>query len=203
MPASYRLSFTTGGLFFLEAPVIAADFLTTKDWMKTRKRIREENLLQVRTTAAATRVSKEVISRLEHLDEQELQALLEFNMPDKLSLLWVATCRRYTFIRDFATEVLRENYLRMRRQISFTDYESFYASKALWYPELDRLTTSTQRKLRQNLFRMLREAGLLSDTEIIIHTIPTDGLMSILARHGRRDLILFPTSEKEVKKWLP
>lgn len=144
MADRYRLSFTTGGLFVQEAASLAASYLTTGDWAKARTQARQENLLQVRTAAAATRISKEVTARLEHLDDQELKALLQLNLHDRASLLWVAACRRYTFIREFATEVLRENHLHLRRQLSFNDYESFFSSKALWHAELDRLRVSAE-----------------------------------------------------------
>lgn len=90
MADRYRLSFTTGGLFVQEAASVAAAYLATKDWAKARAQTRQENLLQVRTAAAATRVSKEVTARLEHLDDVELQALLTVNLHDRASLLWVA-----------------------------------------------------------------------------------------------------------------
>lgn len=202
MADRYRLSFTTGGLFVQEAVSVAATYLTTKNWVIARTQTRRENLLQVRTAAAATRVSKEVTARLEHLDDVELQALLDLNLHDRASLLWVAACRRYDFVRDFATEVLRENHLHLRRQLTFNDYESFYSGKALWHAELDQLATSTQHKLRQNLFRMLREADLLSEAELILPAVLGPELTQILARQGRRDLLVFPASEKDIQRWL-
>lgn len=202
MTDRYRLSFTTGGLFVQEAASVAAAYLATKDWAKARAQAREQNLMQVRTAAAATRVSKELTARLEHLDDLELQALLHLNLHDRASLLWVAACRRYDFIREFATEVLRENHLHLRRQLTFNDYESFYSSKALWHAELDQLAVSTQHKLRQNLFRMLREADLLSEAELILPAVLSQELTTMLARQGRRDLLVFPASEKDIQRWL-
>jgi len=203
MADRFRLSFTTGGLFVQEAAVVATSYLATRDWAKVRTQARQENLLQVRTAAAATRISKEITARLEHLDDLELKALLELNLHDRASLLWVAACRRYTFIREFATEVLRENHLNLRRQLSFNDYESFYSGKALWHAELDQLAVSTQQKLRQNMFRMLREADLLSETQVILPAMLSSDLTRLLARQGRRDLLVFPASEKDIQRWLP
>lgn len=202
MADRYRLSFTTGGLFVPEAASVAAVYLATRDWAMARAQTRQENLLQVRTAAAATRVSKEITARLEHLDDVELQALGDLNTHDRASLLWVAACRRYAFIREFATEVLRENHLHLRKQLTFNDYESFYSSKALWHAELDQLAASTQHKLRQNLFRMLREADLLSESEVILPASLSPALTKLLARQGRRDLLVFPASEKDIQRWL-
>ncbi len=202
MTERYRLSFTTGGLFLREALVVAECFLNIRDWKKARDQVRQDNLLQVRTATAGTRISKEVIARLEQLDELELQALLELSPRDLAYLLWVAACRRYAFIRDFATEVLREHHLLRRRQLSFGDYDSFYNSKALWHAELDDIAPSTRHKLRQNLFRMLREAGLISEQHIIQPALLTPHLAQLLARRGRQELLVFPAAESDIQRWL-
>ena len=202
MTGRYRLSFTTGGLFVQEAPPVIECYLRLGDWVKTRNQVRQENLLQVRTAAAATRISKEVTARLEQLDELELRAVLESGFRDQAYLLWVAACRRYAFIRDFATEVLREHYLLRRRQLTFGDYDNFYNAKALWHSELDEIAQSTQRKLRQNLFRMLREADLISEQHQIQPTLPSPELAQILVRRGRSELLVFPSTENDIQRWL-
>lgn len=198
----YRLSFTTGGLFLQEAPLIAERYLALRDWATTRDVVRSDNLLQVRTASAALRISKELVSRLEQLDVPELEELLEASLRDRGYLLWAAACRRYAFIRDFAIEVLREHHLILRRQLSFSDYDAFYNAKALWHTELDELASSTQHKLRQNLFRMLREADLISDQQHIQPAMLSPRVAQLLARRGREELLVFPASDNEIQRWL-
>lgn len=198
----YRLSFTTGGLFLQEAPVIVERYLALRNWSQTRDQVRNDNLLQVRTAAAALRISKELISRLELLASDELEELVNGNARDRGYLLWVAACRRYAIIHDFAIEVLREHYLLMRRQLSFGDYDAFYNAKALWHTELDEIAQSTQHKLRQNLFRMLRDAGLISDQQHIQAAMLSPRLAQLLARRGRDDLLVFPATDNEIQRWL-
>lgn len=202
MTVRYRLSFTTGGLFLREAPMIATCYHSQRDWRTTRDKVRNENLLQVRTTAAATRISKEVTARLEQLEEDEINALLDSSRRDQGHLLWVAACRRYTFIREFAIEVLREHHLSLRRELSFGDFDSFYNSKALWHSELDELAQSTQLKLRQNLFRMMREADLISEMHVIQPALLSPHVAELLARRGGEDLMIFPISDSEIQRWL-
>lgn len=198
----YRLSFTTGGLFLQEAPVIVERYLALRNWSQTRDQVRNDNLLQVRTAAAALRISKELISRLELLASDELEELVNGNARDRGYLLWVAACRRYAIIHDFAIEVLREHYLLMRRQLTFGDYDTFYNAKALWHTELDEIAQSTQHKLRQNLFRMLRDAGLISDQQHIQAAMLSPRLAQLLARRGRDDLLVFPATDNEIQRWL-
>lgn len=197
----YRLSFTTGGLFVCEASTVVERYLSIRDWKAARDQVRQENLLQVRTAAAATRISKEVTSRLELLDDAELEALQDGGLREQAYLLWVAACRRYTFIREFATEVVREHHLSLRRELSFGDYDNFYNSKALWHPELDELARSTQQKLRQNLFRMLREADLISEQHVIQAALLSPHVVELLASRGMSDLMVFPVSDSEIQRW--
>lgn len=198
----YRLSFTTGGLFLQEAPLVAARFLTLRDWKQTRAEIRRDNLLQVRTASAALRISKELFARLEQLDVPELEAMLDIGPRDLGYLLWVAACRRYAFIRDFAVEVLREHYCLRRLRLTLGDYEAFYNGKALWRAELDAIAPSTQHKLRQNLFRMLREAHLLSDRHDIQPALPSPFLAQLLARRGPDQLLVLPATDTDLQRWL-
>jgi hypothetical protein len=198
----YRLSFTTGGLFLQEAPGFAALFLTLRDWPTTRAQIRAVNQLQVRTAAAATRISKELIGRLELLDTEELDCIVDGSARERSYVLWAAACRRYAFIRDFAIEVMLEHYLSLRYQLTLKDYDSFYNSKAIGHEELDAIAASTHNKLRQNLFRMLRDADLLSDQYIIQPALLTPRVAQLLARQGREALRVFPATNSEVTRWL-
>lgn len=202
MAERYRLSFTTGGLFLQEAPLVVERYLALRDWKQTREQVRSENLLQVRTTAAATRISQELIARLELLDPEELEFLVDGSLREQGYLLWAATCRRYTFIRDFAREVLREHYLLLRRQLTTNDYEAFCNAKALWHAELDELASSTHSKLRQNLFRMLRDADLVSAQHQIQPVLIDPALARLLSRRGDEQLLIFPATDHEIKRWL-
>ena len=195
MTERYRLSLQ-------ESAIAAASFLQLGDWTATRAQLRVENLLQVRTSAAATRISKEVTARLQELSSEELSALLDLSLRDQANLLWVAVCRRYPFIREFATEVLREHFLVLRRRLVFADFDHFLNAKALWHAELDDIAKSTQLKLRQNLFRMLREADLLSDQYEIHPAQLSPYLAQLLARQGRQVFLVFPATDNDIQRWL-
>ena len=77
--------------------------------------------------------------------------------------MWAAACRRYDLIGEFAEEVLRERFLLLAPTLDYEDFDSFVRGKALWHEEVADLKDSTLQKLRSNVFRMLVEAGLLSD----------------------------------------
>ena len=162
----YALAFTSGALLARETGIAAPLYLDSHDWGDVRVRLSEDNLLQARTTSSAGRLARETVQRLTVFTDLELELLVEASPSERSLLLWVAACRRYTFIGEFAEEVVRERYLLLTPSLGYTEFDSFVSGKALWHPELAELKESTVKKLRATVFRMLAEAGLLVDGQI-------------------------------------
>jgi len=181
--------------------MVAELFLRKRDWFLTREQVRSENLLQVRTAAAALRISKEVVARLELLTIPELECIVDGSIRERGYLLWSATCRRYEFIREFAVEVLREYFITLRQELHLKDFDAFFNGKALWHEELDNIAPSTQSKLRQNLFRMLREADLISIQNIIQPAMLTPRIAELLAVRGRDAFLICPLADTDINRW--
>lgn len=190
----YSLSFTTGGLLAREADLIAPLYLQDRDWRAVRRTVTEENLLQTCTTSSRTLITREAIQRLSVLNNSELELIVEASLTERCHLMWVAACRRYELIGDFAEEVLRERFLLMTPTLSFDDFDRFITGKSLWHPELDDLKNSTRAKLRQNLFRMLREAGLLTEHGDIVPAVLSERVLNLFQSHTPSDVRFLPTN---------
>ncbi len=54
-----------------------------------------------------SRKCREIVSRLQTLNDEELRFLVGADNREQGYMLWIAACRRYTFIGEFAVEVLR------------------------------------------------------------------------------------------------
>ena len=182
--------------------MVAELYLREQDWELTRDKVRAENLLQVRTAAAALRISKEVVARLEQLSMLELQCVADGTIRERNHLLWAAACRRYEFIREFAVEVLREYFVTLRQELSLQDYDAFFNNKAMWHDELDNTKLSTQNKLRQNLFRMLRDADLISPENLIQPAMFTPRLAELLSVRGREAFLIYPLADADINRWM-
>lgn len=194
--AQYRfaLSFTSGGLLAREAFVVASIYLDCHDWQASRRRVVDNNVLQARTLSSNNRLARETIQRLAVLTDNEIELLTEASLTERCHLMWAAACRRYELIGDFAEEVVRERFLLMTPTLAFEDYERFMTGKSLWHPELDELRPSTRAKLRQNMFRMLHEAGLCGDKNNINPVVLSDRIHETLAARSPSDLRFFPTT---------
>ena len=195
----YRMSFTAGGLFLRESPRIAELFLGLRDWGKVREAILRDNLLRLRTKSSSLRVSRELCDRLGCLDEDQLRILMEGSVQENAALLWMAVCRQYRFVKEFAVGVIREKFLTFQYQLEPMDFDAFFNSKAAWHKDLDAITASTQAKLRQVLFRIMTEAGLLSSQNAIQAMFLTKRVVQSIARQNRDDLLVFPATETELK----
>ncbi len=195
----YRMSFTTGGLFHHESVNLAALYPDLGDWNAVRDKVIAENLLQTRTLNTLKRVCREVISRLKTLSPGELEFLVQGSHQEQVYLLWLAVCRRYRFIADFAVEVLRERYITLKGDLTHEDFDSFFNRKSEWHSELDEITPATRGKLRQVLFKMLREADLLTTNNMIHAAMLSPRLLELFHQGSRRDVLYFPVVESELK----
>ncbi len=130
------MSFTTGGLFHRESVELATLYLDLGDWNSVRDKVVAENLLQTRTLNTLQRVCREVISRLRTLSPGELEFLVEGSHQEQAYLLWLAICRLYKFIAEFAVEVLRERYITLKGDLTHENFDSFFNQKSDWNLEL-------------------------------------------------------------------
>ncbi len=195
---TYSMSFTTGGLLHRESVDLATLYLDLADWKSLRDKVVAGNLLQTRTRSTLKRICQEVISRIRTLGPDELQFLVAANHQEQAYLLWLATCRQYKFIADFAVEVLRERYITLKNDLTNEDFNSFLNRKSEWHKELDRITPATRSKLRQVLFKILREADLLTANNRINAALLSPRLFKLILRGNRQDILLFPVFESEV-----
>lgn len=188
----YKLSFTTGALLVGEAGVTAPLYLECQDWPEVRRRLDDENLLQARTVSSARRLGREIVQRLSALTDTEIAILVESTAIERGHLMWVAACRRYRLVGEFAEEVVRERFLLLAPTLVPGDFDSFVLSKAVWHDELAEMAESTHRRLRSNVLLMLREAGLLSEAGQIVPTVLSERVCDVLVESDLRDMHFFP-----------
>ncbi len=193
------MSFTTGGLFHHESAKLAGLYLEFRDWIVVRDKVIDENLLQARTLNTQKRICREVISRLKTFSIEELRFLIDANRQEQSYLLWIAVCRRYRFIADFAIEVLRERFITLKTDLNHEDFDSFLNRKSEWHVELDKIRPTTRNKLRQVLFKMLHEADLLTANSMINAAILNPKLINLVVHGNRQDLLYFPIFESDLK----
>ena len=195
----YCMSFTTGGLFQREAMRLTELYQKLGNWESASEEAISQNLLQARTLNSSKRVCREIVARLRTLGSGELDLFVDANLQEQRYLLWLAVCRRYQFIGDFAIEVLRERFITLKTDLSHEDFDSFFNRKSDWHDELDQLRPATKNKLRQVLFRILREADLVTETGIINAAMLSPRLLDEIPKENRNNAMFFPAFDADIR----
>ena len=199
--SGYNMSFSSGGLFFNESLRIAEIYLENKDWKLVRDNVLNNNILQASTESSLKRTTREVIPRLRLLSGDQLKLLISGSRQEQNFLLWLGVCKRHEFIKDFAVEIIREKYLRLSYELTQLDYDIFYNRKSEWHPELEKISESTRKKLRQVLFRIIREAELVTGEGMIVPVFFTEDLAKVIIKDNVSWFNIYPVSDLDIGKW--
>ncbi len=194
----YIMAYATGGLLYRQSLIVTEQFDQLQDWGAVKALVLRHNLLQMRTVSSTKRMYQEVSLRLMKLTKTEMDMLLNSSRQEQSYLLWLAVCKRYRFVREFATEVLREKYLRYDFDLTYDDFDIFFNNKAEWHPEVEAIADSTRKKQRQYLFKMMREADLLSQDDRIIPVLLTPQLVEVISQDSPALFTIFPITEADM-----
>jgi hypothetical protein len=189
----YKMSFAVGGLLLNESVEVARLHARSEAWDATLERALEGGITSLPKVASRRRTLREIVNRISTLDEDELDYLIEgADRQDQKALLWLATCRAYRFVREFATEVIHERFLSFQLDLPLESFDVLFAAKAEWDEGLNAISAMTRAKLRQVLFRMMREASVITEDNRILSAYVSPRLKAILATKNSREIILFP-----------
>lgn len=194
---AYRLSFM-GGLLSMEASVIAEVLLTTGNPVTARADAQKRNLVQQRTTASTARVTREVLQRLTQLPREGVELVAYGPVADAGHLMWLAVCLRYRFLRDFGRDVLRSRYVSGQRSLTHGDFDTFWNLQSSWIDQLRDTAETTRKKLRQNTFRMIHEAGFLSPEGEIRPVVLSPAVAEVVTACDPRLLTSFPIDDAQI-----
>ena len=187
------MSFSTGGLFVNESVALARLHRAGESWQDTILTAMADGATSLPKAASNRRTLREIANRVSCLTPDEREFLVEqSDRPEQEALLWLAACRAYRFVREFAIEVIQERFLSYRYDLPLDAYDQFFDAKAEWHPELATISTSTRLKLRQILFRILREAGVIDGAGNIRPSYLSSRVVALIERHNPSDLQVFP-----------
>lgn len=191
----YSLSFTTGAALIREAIDVAVIKCELDTWDDVKSYVLAHNTFQSRTASTLKKLYGEVSRRLQHLSDEELELLAKGTELEQKQLLWLALCRRYRLIKDFSIEVLSYQIESARYALTHDDYDAFFNAKAEWHDNLDGASKQTKNKVRQVLFKMLRECNLINEHDEIVRQEIEPKVLVLIKNNGAVDLSVFPGVE--------
>ena len=188
----YRLSFGTGNAYINASNLILRKYFENKDWKETEKYTIENNILQTNSLSSAKRIFREVSLRLKSLSNKEQEFFIRSNYIDQSILIWISICRTYKFIGDFSSMIISEKFNSYQLEMNYNDFNYFYEQQKVYHEELNLLKDSTRKKLRQVIFRIMKDLNIISQTKEITPLLPSMELKEI-SKLTRKDLKLFLT----------
>ncbi|MBQ9000893.1 MAG: DUF1819 family protein [Eggerthellaceae bacterium] len=192
MSKDYCLSMSGSRIRIPESMIAVELYLELGNWDEARRRIVDENLFQLNAESSRKRVASEVVKRLRTLTPAELEFLSRSFGDDRCAMLWVAVCRTYRFVRDLSEQVVADRYNKTIPDFTEAAYDVFFEEQCEIHPELEAVSPAGRKKMRNQVFLMLRECKLLSDDDAITPIYPTPLFSSALDPAHKEDLQLFP-----------
>ena len=188
---NYSMSFTTGSLLEKESITYAHTYIRLKDWNKVAQEIKDNNLFQYRTLVATKRILQELKSRFAYLNENAINLIVSGFSSDAQQILWFAICKKHPFIFEFMKEIVREKYYMGQFELTNYDFDAFYNRKMLQHISLEKISDSSRYKLKQVLFKMLREVGIINNQNFIQAVLPSAHVAKIINSQDAEYLCIF------------
>ena len=86
--------------------------------------------------------------------------------------------------------IISEKFNSYQIELDYNDFNFFYEQQKVFYEELNLLKDSTRKKLRQVIFKIMKDLNILSKTKEITPLLPSIELREISSL-TRKDLKLF------------
>lgn len=109
------------------------------------------------------RMVSEFKKRIDNLTKNQQDLFVNSNFSIQKHLAFLSVCKTYDILRDFVLEVVREKFLFMDFNLTETDYLSFTRRKEVHHSEIATLTDQTQYKVKQVIFKILEQAGIIDN----------------------------------------
>lgn len=148
------------------------------------------------------RFFREFKKRISNLTKEQIVLLIDSDLKTQRQIAFLSVCKSYGFIFDFIIEVLREKILMFDYQITNTDYNSFFEIKCAQYERLDNLSDMSKYKIKQVMFKILEQAGIINSVKekIIQPQILNKKLIDAIIVEDCQYLKVFFVSDMDIKK---
>ena len=200
----YTFSFTGASALIAETMVIAEEYDRLKDWKAVEKSLLDNNLLNKVKQATFKREFSEIKKRLSLITQDQMQLMIEGSLDDAKAMILLSLVKAYSFLRDFIVEVIRYKYLLFDTLVSEIDYIRFVNTKILSHNELSTITEVTAKKVKQVIFKLVEQVGLITQAKngTILKPILNSKVIDVIINDDPALLNAFLFSNEEIKSLL-
>jgi len=162
----YRISFRTNALAANELQTLAQLVAEHGSIDKAIQEATENNTLLHNTTGSAKRELNQLRLRLTDLPEKILSALPDLPPVALRQIALLSLCLTYPVVLHFIEKLLIDKIASFDTTLTQEDVNTFFLREEDEHPELEAITESTYKKLKQVLIRALVDARILESTKI-------------------------------------
>lgn len=154
--------------------------------------------------ATYSREFRELKLRMQTLTDRQIEVLAEGSPEEEKQITHLALCKSYGIYYDFVAEVLVDKLQVYDHTITDLDYNSFISRKKMDHTELENLADTTQKKVKQVIFRMLQQVGLIDSNSnaTILYQNLTTRTETAIVKDDPKWLACFLYPEHQIKALL-
>lgn len=135
-----------------------------KTFEDIKKLNEDENIFGASTPARAKVIYSTVTNRIQSLDDSFIPLFMDSDVSTQKLFALAGTLAHDTLFFDFVYEVVREKLIIGNSILTEADFNIYFKNKQEQYPEIEKLTDVTIKRLARSYKTMLFEAGLLDDS---------------------------------------
>jgi len=160
----YKADITAGALKLPESRLIADLLLHKVDAAGWKDAILSKNVLQARSAATATRLTKLIRGRLEAMGPDLWKLVRDGKGTVATHAVFAAAVKHSPLLGDFLEIVVGELYRRFSPALSNKVWAEYLEGCRERDHEMPQWNETTRRRLRSSVFQMLAQAGYIENT---------------------------------------
>jgi len=163
-PKVYSGDISAGSLLLAESRKIAGLLLKQVNDDEWHNAIVIGNILQKRSPVAAKRQARLIQNRLILMTPELWELVYKGKNQVSIQAILAAAIKHSRLLGDFLEQVVHENWRTFKQKINVKDWKYFFDTCSQADPQMLKWTESTQKKLKQIIFRILAESNYIGST---------------------------------------
>jgi hypothetical protein len=156
---------TGASALITETLVVAEEYHRLSDWDLVKESLITNNLLNKIKQSTFNREYSEIKKRINNLSSQQIALLVSGDLDEAKSMILLSILKSYDFFHDFMVEVLGHKFQLFDRFLDDSDYSRFINYKNINHPELLTITAETASKVKQVIFKILEQLGIITSAK--------------------------------------
>ncbi len=192
---------TGASALITETLVVAEEYHRLSNWDLVKESLITNNLLNKIKQSTFNREYSEIKKRINNLSSQQIELIVSGDLDEAKSMILLSIIKSYDFFNDFMVEVLGHKFQLFDRFLDDSDYSRFINYKNINHPELLTITPETASKVKQVIFKILEQLGIITSAKngTIIKPMLSTKSIEVIINDDPNLLSGFLYSHEEIK----